>query len=306
MSSEFEQQIIFRIAVIMDRKLTCEQSRPQLSLRSAGFTLIELLVSIAILAVLMALLLPAVQSARASARRVQCGNQLKQLGLALHIYHDSHQCFPAGDYVMGPVDPIQSGWGWGAMVLPFIDQSALYEQIDFKQWTGSGSNLAVIETPNPFWRCPSDFDLEQISAYPVNYPSFNLASGNYCGSEGILYSMSCVRIAQIVDGTSNTFLLGERMVQPGVDGSLPFTSAWCGHVAFPLEYDSCSVPHLMPNRFHYLNISDADPNCFGSRHTGGANFLLGDGSLCFINNSIDVNVYEALGTANGREPVQVP
>jgi prepilin-type N-terminal cleavage/methylation domain-containing protein/prepilin-type processing-associated H-X9-DG protein len=304
---EIEQRVIFRIGVTMRSNRTKVSSKPRQSARpAAGFTIIELLVTIAILSTLIALLMPAVQSARASARRVQCKNQLRQLGLALHMYHDSHLCFPAGSYVMGPSDPIQSGWGWGAMILPYIDQGALYDQIDFGHWNGAGNNLALIGISNPFWRCPSDYDLEHISAYPVNYPPFDLASGNYCGSEGILYSMSSVRIAQIADGTSKTFLLGERMVQSGVNASLPFTSAWCGHIAFPLEYDSCSVPHLMPNRHHYVNISDSDPNCFGSRHTGGANFVLADGSLCFINNSIDGALYEALGTSNGREPVQVP
>jgi len=290
----------------MRSKLVRKSLKPRRGASQAGFTVIELLVTIAILSVLMALLMPAVQSARASARRVQCNNQLRQMGLALHMYHDSHLCFPAGSYVMGPSMAIQTGWGWGAMILPYIEQGALYDQINFGQYTASGTNLAVIGTANPFWRCPSDQDLEHITAFPADYPPFDLASGNYCGSEGILYPMSCVRIAQIRDGTSKTFLLGERLVQPGVNGSLPFTSAWCGHVAFPLEYDSCSVPHLMPNQYHYLNISDVDPNCFGSRHTGGANFLLADGSLHFIYNGIDLGVYAALGTINGGEPVQVP
>jgi prepilin-type N-terminal cleavage/methylation domain-containing protein/prepilin-type processing-associated H-X9-DG protein len=271
----------------------------------AGFTLIELLVTIAILGVLVALMMPAVQSARAAARRLQCKNHLRQLGLGLHLYHDSHQCFPAGSYVMGPSMAIQSGWGWGAMILPSIEQSSLYNLIDFGHGNATGNNLAVIATPNPIWRCPSDLDLERVTAHPVGNLRYDLASGNYCGSEGILSSMSCVRLDHVRDGTSQTFLLGERLVQPGV-GSLPFTSSWCGHVAFANEYDSSSIPHLMPNRFHYLNIAVTDPNCFGSRHTGGANFLLADGSLCFINNSIEVGVYEALGTANGGEVAQVP
>src|SRR4029077_10454793 len=97
-----------------------ELPSPRRSAVRAGFTLIELLVSIAILAVLVALLMPAVQSVRASARRLQCKNQLRQLGLALHMYHDTHLCFPAGSYVMGPSNTIQSGWGWGAMILPSI------------------------------------------------------------------------------------------------------------------------------------------------------------------------------------------
>ncbi len=272
----------------------------------SGFTLIELLVSIAILAVLAALLMPAVQSARASARQLQCKNQLRQMGLALHLYHDSHRCFPPGSYVMGPIFPVQTGWGWGAMILPYIDQADLYSMLDFGHGNATGNNLALIATTDPFWRCPSDLGPEIIEGVPLSDPPYQVASGNYCGSQGILSPMSCIRIDQIRDGTSKTILAGERIVQPGTSASLPFTSAWCGTVAFATEYDSCSIPDLMPNRFHFLNISDVDPNCFGSRHLGGANFVLADGSLQFFNNSIDLNVYEALGTINSGDVVVLP
>ncbi len=274
--------------------------------RSSGFTLVELLVAIAIIGVLTALLMPAVQSARSSARRMICQNQLRQMGLALHTYHDSHGCFPPGSFVMGPSFPIQSGWGWGAMILPSIEQGPLYAQIHFGQGTAVGSNLAVIGTPISFWRCPSDFGLESIEGIPVSHPPFELASGNYCGSEGILDNMSHVRIAQITDGTSKTLMLGERMVQPGTNGSLPFTSAWCGQVAFQDGYEYRSVPHLMPSPFHPLNGSATDPQCFSSRHQGGANFVLGDGSTRFLNDSINLQVFVALGTANGGEVVSLP
>jgi prepilin-type N-terminal cleavage/methylation domain-containing protein/prepilin-type processing-associated H-X9-DG protein len=283
-----------------------ENSSRYLGATRLGFTVIELLVAIAIIGVLTALLMPAVQSARASARRLQCKNQLRQLGLGLHLYHDSHLCFPPGSFILGSSFPTQTGWGWGSMILPSIDQGNLYKLIDFGHGNATGSNLGVIATTVPLWRCPSDTDLQVVTSFPINNPPYNLASGNYCGSEGILFPMSCVRIAQISDGTSQTFLLGERLVQPGAGGSLPYTSSWCGQVAFANGYDSCSIPHLMPNRYHYLNVSEVDPNCFGSRHTGGANFLLADGSLSFINNSIDLRVYEALGTTNGGEVVQVP
>ena len=111
--------------------------------RQAGFTLIELVVSIAIIGVLAALLVPAVQSSRDAARRTVCKNQLRQLGLALHMYHEVHRCFPPGSYVMGPSFPMQSGWGWGAMALPYIEQSAIYEQINFGLGTGLGGNLSA-------------------------------------------------------------------------------------------------------------------------------------------------------------------
>jgi len=272
--------------------------------RQTGFTLIELLVALSIIGVLVGLLMPAVQSARVSARQVVCRNQLRQLGLGLHMYHDAHACFPAGSYEMGPSFTIQTGWGWGAMILPHIEQPAVYEQIDFGQGTAVGSNLALIAAPIALWRCPADVGLERLSVVPASYPQYDLASGNYCGSEGILKAMSSIRFGQIKDGTSKTFLVGERQVKPSVNGSLPFTASWCGVVAFQNGYDSASTPHLSASRFYPLN-SGATLS-FGSRHTGGANFTMADGSVIFVNDSIDYRVYEALGTIAGGEVVSLP
>src|ERR1700733_10848027 len=154
--------------------------------RAAGFSLIELLVSMAIVGVLLALLFPAVQSSREAARRTSCKNQLRQLGLALHLYHDAHRCFPPGSYVMGPSFPMQSGWGWGAMALPYIEHNAFYPRIDFGLPTGVGEILALIATPISFFRCPSEVGPDLISCAPIEDPPFQLASGNYCGSEGVL------------------------------------------------------------------------------------------------------------------------
>lgn len=273
--------------------------------RQAGFTLIELVVSIAIAGVLAALLIPAVESARDTARRTTCRNQLRQLALALHMYHDSHRCFPPGSYVMGSSFPMQSGWGWGAMALPYVEQTASYSQINLNLGTAVSGNLALIAAPIGFFRCPSEIGPDFISCFPVAESPYQLAAGNYCGSEGVLSDMSSVRIAQITDGTTQTLLLGERLVQPGGPLSLPFTSAWCGQVAFADQYDLRSVPHLMPSSVHPLNSSTTDPSCFGSRHAGGANFVLADGSALFICNSIDLQVYTALGTASGGEYVDV-
>jgi prepilin-type N-terminal cleavage/methylation domain-containing protein/prepilin-type processing-associated H-X9-DG protein len=274
-------------------------------LRRTGFTLIELIVSIAIVGVLAALLIPAVQSSRDAARRTVCKNQLRQLGLALHMYHDVHRCFPPGSYTMGPSFPMQSGWGWGAMALPYIEQNAVYEQIDFGLGTGLGGNLPLIALPIPAFRCPSEIGSDTIGCVPTGSSPFQLASGNYCGSEGVLSAMSAVRIAQITDGTSQTLMLGERIVQPGGPTSLPFTSAWCGQVAFADEYDLRSVPYLLPDPNHPLNGSSTDPLCFGSRHQQGANFVLVDGSCVFLNDGIDPQVFTALGTPNGGEFVNV-
>jgi len=279
---------------------------PRQIARQTGFTLIELLVAMAVIGVLVALLMPAVQSARASARRIMCANQLRQLGLGLHLYHDAHTCFPPGAYLMGSSFPIQTGWGWGAMILPSIEQSALYDSINFGSGTAVGNNLQLIATPIASWRCPSEVGPDQLIGVPATHPPFDLASGNYCGSAGVLTAMSCMTISKICDGTSKTFLLGERVVQTGSNGSLPFTSAWCGDVAFQDGYESTAVPYLLASRLFPLNGSLSNPNCFGSRHTGGANFVMADGSLHFVNDSIDGQVYQALGTACGHEVVSFP
>jgi prepilin-type N-terminal cleavage/methylation domain-containing protein/prepilin-type processing-associated H-X9-DG protein len=286
--------------------ITGEQAMSRRIARQSGFTLVELLVSIAVTGVLAALLLPAVQSARASARRIQCGNQLRQLGLGLHLYHDAHACFPPGAYIMGPSFAIQSGWGWGAMIFPHIEENDFYQQLDFGQGTAVGTNLPLIATSVSIWRCPSEISPEIISASPSNTPPFNLATGNYCGSAGILNSMSRVKISDICDGTSKTLLAGERMDQLGLNGTLPFTSSWCGDVAFQDAYASTSVPYLTASRGHPLNASPFDPNCFGSYHMGGANFVLADGSLRFINDNISLSVYVALGTICKQDVVVWP
>jgi prepilin-type N-terminal cleavage/methylation domain-containing protein/prepilin-type processing-associated H-X9-DG protein len=271
----------------------------------AAFTLIELIVAIAIVGILVALLIPAVQSSRETARRTACKNQLRQLGLALHMYHEVHRCFPPGSYVMGSGFPMQTGWGWGAMVLPYIEQNAIYSQIQFGAGTGVGDNLALIAKPITAFRCFSEIGPETIRCAPPDAPPFQLASGNYCGSEGVLSGMSATRMAQITDGTSQTLMLGERLVQPGGPTSLPFTSAWCGQVAFGDDYDLRSVPFLLPDDTHQINGSPHDPLCFGSRHPNGANFAMSDGSCTFLAESIDLKTFCALGTPNGGETVNL-
>jgi prepilin-type N-terminal cleavage/methylation domain-containing protein/prepilin-type processing-associated H-X9-DG protein len=268
-----------------------------------AFTMIELLVSIGVIGVLAALLLPAVQASRSAARRTMCKNQLRQMGVALHFYHETNLCFPPGSIEMGPAFPMMTGWGWGAMILPQLEQDAVYERIDFQLGDGVGSNLSLIALPIQVFRCPSEIGPDRVHCTPVGEPPYDLASGNYCGSEGILSAMSCTRIRDITDGTTQTFMVGERIVQPGGPSVLPFTSAWCGRVAFADQYDYESVPHLMPSSVHLLNDSPSDPMCFGSRHELGAHFTFADGSVQYVSNSIDSTIYVALGTADGGEMI---
>ncbi|MDG2391726.1 MAG: DUF1559 domain-containing protein [Planctomycetaceae bacterium] len=192
------------------------------SKQKKGFTLIELLVVIAIIAVLVALLLPAVQQAREAARRSACKNNLKQLGLALHNYHDTHSIFPNSydSYFAGgtPSRSFPRNHSWMTMILPFVDQAPLYNSIDFSSQlygqTLAGGGLITAQKI-PTFTCPSDVQIEPDQIY-------NLGTTNYAGSQGFdwwrrrgqvhegMFSLqSKVKMASIQDGTSNTIAVGE-------------------------------------------------------------------------------------------------
>jgi prepilin-type N-terminal cleavage/methylation domain-containing protein len=271
--------------------------------RRPAFTLIELLVVIAIIGILIALLLPAVQSAREAARRSTCTNQLKQLALALHNYHDAHLCLPPGSIVRGPSMAPLSGWGWAAMALPHFEQSSLSNSCDFSLNTAVGPNRLVIGKTIPIMRCPSDVAPETIDCELAPHPSVIIASGNYVGCEGMLSSLSNVRFRDVADGLSNTLMLGERNTHPPVADTLPFTSSWCGIITASDRYVFTSRPHVGATGDRRINASDSSPVVFSSRHIGGAFFARGDGSVGFISDSVDSEVFHALGSPNGGEPV---
>jgi len=266
-----------------------------------GFTLIELLVVIAIIGILIALLLPAVQQAREAARRTECQNRLKQLALGLHNYHDAHRCLPSGSIVRGPAFAPLSGWGWGAMILPMLEQSGLYGRCDFATNNAAGGNREAIRSGLATMRCSSDSAPEAISVELTGHPDAQVATGNYVGCEGFLSGLSNVRFGHATDGLSRTLMLGERNFVPGKNGSLPFTSAWCGIVTESDLYVFTSTPYVAVAGNKRINR--ASPANFSSRHTGGAYFARGDGSVGFISESIDAVVFDALGTLNGGEAV---
>lgn len=266
------------------------------STKKRGFTLIELLVVIAIIAILIALLLPAVQQAREAARRSTCKNNLKQIGLALHNYHDTHRVFPPGVINVSSKNYI----GWGTFILPFMDQAPLYNFIK----TNGGfdvawSSVTALTTANqgaktiiPAYICPSDpmggLNVEMSSYGKSNYVSCpgNLFNGTGAYS-GVFYANSKVRMRDITDGTSNTILGGEKTTKGAQIGSI-----WIGPTTG--SYSETSAVARYIDAGIYL-INSTSSTAFGSVHVGGAHFVYGDGRVRFLSENIDGTTYRDLG-----------
>ncbi len=239
-----------------------------------AFTLIELLVVIAIIAILIALLVPAVQKVRESAARTQCVNNLKQMGLAMQMHHDQYKYFPPA---------FDSGkWGWGTYLLPFIEQNGLYEALNTK--TTNLSVNANTTLPVSVYMCPSD-DLLIINKYFSGY-----AKSNYVVSEQISDGNSKLTIAHIGDGTSNTLMIGERDIRnqiaalwPGRDTTPPGVgvASVLGRPNWPINTKyaggaTCCAGDTGGTRFSWSSL-----------HPGGANFVFCDGSVHFLRETID-------------------
>ena len=262
-----------------------------------AFTLIELLVVIAIIAVLIALLLPAVQQAREAARRTQCRNNLHQLVLAMHNYHDAHGVFPpgtTGTYVGG-------GHGWAVMLLPFLDEQALYNATNFDSRLDdlvTYMNKTTFYTKLAQFSCPSDPYLDEpISVYYGAQGSYGGCGGN-CGkattcSTGILYERSRTRIRDIRDGTSQTVLLGEKR-----DIVATARGIWLAGRTWNLRWTGTPINGYPANSWPGTYATD-----FGSYHEGGCFVCFADGAVRFMSENIDASVWKALGTRANNELV---
>lgn len=291
--------------------------------RAMGFTLVELLVVIAIIGLLVGLLLPAVQMAREAARRMQCTNNLKQLGLALHNYHDTFRSFPSALYeqrdAAGAVLNDTPLIGWGVMVLPVIEQGNLYNQLNTTSYSlrtlvTEPVTLRLLQTPLPAFKCPSDSSDLLNSDRPIrdaNGTNVQIATGNYVGNFGqndndglLIFSASGkVTFGSIPDGSSNTIAVGERCKMQGMDPATNqpyknYAALWAG-VGRGDGTDTNSKEGVVGMSFYQMQTgfsntgTDFPSLAFASNHTGGANFAFGDGSVHFLSSNInwsDANV----------------
>ena len=304
-----------------------------------AFTLIELLVVIAIIAILIALLLPAVQQVREAARRSQCRNNMHQVGLALHNYHEVHQTFPPGR-THGLT--FNHGFSPHAMWLPHLDQSQLYRRINFDYPSDHPQNSTVRFCMLDVLMCPSDSNRKIQGDNSIHNYLFNVGTTHsVIGSNGVFFQNSRVRAADVRDGLSTTAFLAET-VQGDGDGSTTSDNIRAAGPMSPItDYaTSCAAaPPVIPMRgsqwlfaapghsmySHHRTPNDPQLDCMAgdarssgnptswaavsldvaarSRHDGGVNVLFGDGHVSFVSSSVDLAVWHALGTRAGAEAI---
>jgi len=286
--------------------------------RKRAFTLIEMLVVIAIIGILVALLLPAIQMAREAARRMRCQNNLHQIGIAMHNYHDAIQCFPPG-YISMEVNVEE--WGWPVFLLPYMERKPLHGELNPR-----GFRLAdvlddaflrtLVEQPLAEFRCPSDRTPSALPRQlrPFYPPStgdlFEPATANYvavCGlydradgteNNGVLYGNSHVTIRDVADGTAYTFMVGERHQRCGA-------ATWCGN-RNPFGLSDLGAYFVQGRVSIKLNDpfdkgADSCREGFSSAHSGVGNFLFCDGAVRPIADNVgfsnsNVDIYDQTGT----------
>ena len=306
-----------------------------------AFTLIELLVVIAIIAVLIALLLPAVQQAREAARRTQCKNQLKQLGLAMHNYHDTMRQFPpgtvkwAGDSARtGPSTQFYDDHSWYSMMGPYIDQAPWYNMINFNAQFSDASNEQARRTRLAIYSCPSDGSkmnewgsntwCRWRGNYAVNWGNTNYgqtAKGgvNFGGAPFSFRGSS--NFSALTDGSSTTLMMAEVLTSsgPGWDGPISEMQIATGGQSFntwitPNSSACEEVTRVCPAAGNLNGIScctiiggsgaeGSQSFSSRSRHVGGAQVVMCDGATRFVSNNIDLNVWRSLSTARGGDIV---
>ncbi|QDV54547.1 DUF1559 domain-containing protein [Rosistilla oblonga] len=281
-----------------------------------AFTLVELLVVIAIIGILVGLLLPAVQAAREAARRMQCSNNIKQMGLALHNYHDTHNSLPPG-WIDDSTN--QNRMGWMTYILPYIEQTAIHDGMknvgayDVPWYNLPEMTTGTTDVPDPYAKmvldayvCPSDPSRgtnEALGGYgKSNYTGVGgahyLASG---GANGTFYDHSFVRFRDMTDGLSNVMSVGERStVEQASRSWLKRGTIWIGAYSAGTYYHNNAISSA--STYYSINGAAGSYN-FTSAHPGGVQFLFGDGSAHFISETIDLVTYRNLGSINDGSPV---
>lgn len=279
-----------------------------------GFTLVELLVVIAVIGILVALLLPAVQAAREAARRVQCMNNVRQIGLAIANYESANRRLPSGwtDWRQ----TTKPGWGVCHALLSFMEQSNTASRLDTNFAIDSSVNIPYLQTVVPTFICPSDpadsiFELgadtgvDEDGGHNIDQGPklFRIARSNYVGvfgtkeideypyqGDGAFFGNSFIRFRDFTDGVSNTMVFGER-------GSRLGGSLWHGYI-----FNAAGASA------RFLGSTDHTPNSpvghfddFSSYHTGGTQFIFGDCSTRTISDSIDLEIYQSMATRAGGE-----
>jgi prepilin-type processing-associated H-X9-DG protein len=307
---------------------------------------VELLVVIAIIGVLVALLLPAVQAAREAANRMSCSNNLKQLGIALHNYHDTHKKLPPGQLGYPMV------FSAHARLLPFVEQGNLQDLLNFSvppltfngSFPQSAANEQAAKVRIPFFVCPSDgfdevpgTDVFGAISYPACSGSGLFNNGAMANADGIIYAASKTKFASITDGLSNTVAFGESLLGSGTDstgatpqdakrqvaelsGGTATTASACGS---PAKWSGQRSAKWINGHFadtmsnHYYPPNSSTPDCQNayhnyaltsarSAHAGGVQVALCDGSVRFVADTVDLTVYRAAATRAGGEATQLP
>ena len=300
-----------------------------------GFTLVELLVVIAIIGILVALLLPAIQAAREAARRMNCSNKFKQVALALHTYHDSHDVFAPGSFTYRTDDCPPAGnpssyygWGWATFILPYIEMSAAYDEFNFTGWYNNSTSYRAAGVLVSAYLCPSDpqngeymeitgatgpdgqpnqpdgrdFSITNMAGVTDStnwkctyFPKF------YRTADGMMGDRQGCRIRDVVDGTSNTLMIAEVT---GAGGGTRVGKTWVIFAQLD-TYEGINGPSTIQGGISSAayNFRTSGP---ASYHPGGCHFAMGDGSVRFFADSIDRTVLRALTTRDGKESVQIP
>lgn len=295
---------------------------------------------IAIIGILVALLLPAIQAVREAARRAQCANNLKQIGLGLHNYHDTHRVFPVGGARH------EDGWvsdtaGWTTLILPYIELASIHQEFNFARNHNQTPNTVAALNVVSVYLCPSaehqrnlddriyvggqkqgTFRYQGVCS-PVGtnpatgYPcqTWGMEPGRHSdfGVQGVLLRKDCVAMRDITDGTSHTFAVGELSWNDAVGdwqaaGQDAPTGPYLSYArssggSWTIVYNSVMNPMHSRGRAPTMDFNAVS---FGSEHPGGAHFLMADGAVRFVNEAIDFGTYLAAASRNGKEAIQVP